>query len=308
MIMKNNLSAIGIFLATLTAMLFSSSLIAKTINRNSSASSKIEVVQEKITEIFSKDYNADLLNNLMQIESALKNDNMTEVQERAKDVASALTYFCDEAKKHQDEKVHLNDTYKGDKVLYVKYGSWFNSKEMLLPLTSSLSKDKGLKESLTQNNLVLTPYFHQNEISSAKIKYVSFNTDSEKFRKDLSDLLASIEENDKTSIRENIKDIYDDMIIEHSEEVSLLNKIRDNLVIANFLNESNQYKATEGVIGITDSLTLKLIEATSNSPAQQEKIKELRRDIRNTAKISDEDYISQWEKIPDEIENMFKTK
>lgn len=303
--MKKNLSAISIFLATLAAMLFSSSLIAKTINRNSSASSKIEALQEKITEIFSKDYNAELLNNLMQIESALKNNNMPEVQERAKEVASSLTYYRDEAKKHQNENVKLSNSYQGDKVLYVKYGSWFNSKEMLLPLTTAVSKDKTLKENLVQNNLVLTPYFHQNEISSAKIKYVSFNTDSEKFRKDLNNLLASIEENDKTAIRENINDIYDDMIIEHNEKISLVSKIRDNLVIANFLNESNQYKAADGIIGVTDSLVLKLIEATANSPAQQEKIKELRRDIRNTSKISDENYISQWEKIPDEIENMF---
>ena len=98
------------------------------------------------------------------------------------------------------------------------------------------------------------------------------------------------------------------MLTFHSIEVSLVPKIRDSLVVAKYLIDSNQFKAAKNIVGVTDGMALSLVEATSDSPAEQRRIKELRRELNSISRVSDANYISEWEKIPEGIENFWKKK
>jgi hypothetical protein len=301
-IQKNILAAIGV-VTVLNAGLYSTSLSAKTIGKV--VESKVSAAESKIKRFLTKDYNAELLNTLAEIENDLQNNNIKGVHAKSEVISDELVYFKSEAKKHEAKNVQLSGEYKGDKVLELKYGSWFNSKKLILPLSP-----KGTKftvESL-KDRIVLSAYFRENEISDASVRYVTFNTESDKFRIDLQKLLSSVEEENITYIRESIKNIYDDVLVYHSEDVSLVPKIRDSLVVAKYLIDNNQFKAAKNTIGITDSLALKLIEETSNSPIEQEKIKNLRKELNDVTRVADANYLSEWEKVPEGIENFWKNK
>lgn len=303
-IMRNYITKICTILFVLFAALFSTSLIAKTTTRNtkqSKISTKVEEVQEKIKGIFVRDYNYDLLNILASIEDDLQENNMSSVRDKSSELNETLVYYRMESQKNAEENSYAGNQYEGDKVLELAYGNWFRSKVLILPLTSKSSDDKILRTNSVRAKVNLAPYFRQNEIDSAKIRYVAFNIDSEKLRLDLSSLIAAIEENDADNIREVIKDIYSDLLVDYGGNIKLVQKIRDNLVVANLLMESGQYKAAESLVGFADGLMLKLIELTEDSAAEQEKIKQLRVQLKNISRVADENYISEWEKIPDDL-------
>lgn len=85
-------------------------------------------------------------------------------------------------------------------------------------------------------------------------------------------------------------------------------KIRDSLAVARFLLENNQAKAAQNSIGFTDTLILRLIEMKSDSPIEQKRIENLRKELNNISKVSDDAYISEWEKIPEEIEGWWEKR
>jgi len=297
-IYKNILSAISL-IAVLQTGLFSSAANAKNTKKVISK----ETLKEKIEDLFVKDYDTDLLNSLAQIETDLKNRHLSAVYEKSAEIADYLDHYKNQAEKHKAENVQLSEKYKGDKILELKYGNWFNSKKMILPLnprTSAFSFDS------LKDRIVLSAYFAKNEINDASVEYVTYTTDSDKFRLDLHKLLSGIEERNSNYIRESINNIYSDMFVYHSIDISLVPKIRDSLVVARYLIDSSQFKAAKNIVGVTDGLALRLIEATSNSPAEQRRIKELRNELNSISKVSDANYISEWEKIPEGIENFWK--
>lgn len=306
--MKNYITKICAILIVLFAALFSTSLIAKTNPRNakSKISAKVEEAQEKIKGIFIKDYNYDLLNTLAAIEDDLQENNMSSVRDKSSELNETLVYYRTESQKNIEENNYSGNEYKGDKVLELRYGNWFRTKILILPLTSKNSEDKVLRTHSLRAKVNLAPYFRQNEIDDAKIRYVTFNSDSEKLRQDLSTLIAAIEENDADNIREVIKDIYNDLLVDYGGSMRLVPKIRDNLIAANLLMENGQYKAAESMVGFADSLMLKLIEMTEDNVIEQEKIKRLRLELKNISRVADESYISEWEKISDDLGSLVR--
>ena len=184
----------------------------------------------------------------------------------------------------------------------IKYGNWVNSKELILPI---VIRNNPLAVDLLKNEEALMN-FKENEINSAKVKYVSFDVGHKKAGSDLRKLLSSLDEGDSKQIRENVKNVYDDILIDHDSKISLVSKIRTNLVVARYLNDNNQPKAAQDSVGVTDSLMLRLIEVRTDSQAEQQRIKDLRKALNNISKVSDANYLSEWEKVPEEVGNWWK--
>jgi len=251
------------------------------------------------------DANRELLGSLAAIENDLQNNNLKKVRAKYDEIQDYLIYYRSEAQIHKEQNVKLDDRYRGERVLEFKYGYWFNSKKLILPIAP---RGKAFSAVSLKDKIVLSTYFKKNEINMASVEYVSFDTESESFRLDLHRLLAAIEESNISSIRESIRNIYDDMLVKHTENISLLPRIRDSLVIIRYLIDNNQFRAGEAVIEATDFLILQLIRETSNSPIERKKIKNLYKQLYDFEKVTDENYLMEWEKIPDGIENFWKNK
>jgi len=300
-IRKNILPFIGLIIAFNSALLFTTSANAakKAILKESSKAP----IGEQIKQLFVKDYDTELFNSLAQIQADLKNHNMKAVYEQYDEISDALNHYKSEMEKHKEQNVQLSTTYKGDKVLELEYGNWFSSRKIILPLNPGA---KPFNVDSLKDRIVLSSYFKKNEINDASVEYVTYNTDSDKFRLDLRQLLSGIEEENADYISKAVKNVYEDAFTSHSSDISLVAKIRDSLVVAKYLIDSNQYKAAKNIVGVTDGLVLKLIEATSDSPVEQEKIRKLHKELNSISKVSDANYISQWEKIPEGIEHIWK--
>jgi hypothetical protein len=255
---------------------------------------------KQLFEIEPKDCHAILINILAEIETDLGQRNFESIKAKSNDIEK----FLEEIKKPENSAQLTND-FKGERVLELKYGSWFNSRRLLLALPP---RTQVLNSDMLKEKIEISSYFKKNELNQAQIKYVSYNLSNEKFRLDMRKLLAGLKEGNSDYIRENIQNIYYDILSSHGNEISLVPKIRDSLVIAKFLIDSNQYKAAQTTVSLTDEMMLKLVETTSNSPSEQKKIKALRKELSNIEKVSDANYISEWEKIPEGIEDLFNKK
>ena len=291
--MKKILIISGI--AALGLGLFSNPSIAK--------NSKTSQVKEQVKQLFSKEYNnEDLLYILADIEMNIQNNDMKEVRNKSEDLADYLHYRKSQIAMHKDKYSDSNVAYNGSKVLEIKYGNWVNSKELILPI---VIRNNPLAVDLLKNEEALMN-FKENEINSAKVRYVSFDVGHKKAGSDLRELLSSLDEGDSKQIRENVKNVYDDILINHDSKISLVSKIRTNLAVARYLNDNNQPKAAQDSVGVTDSLMLRLIEVRTDSQAEQQRIKDLRKALNNISKVSDANYLSEWEKVPEEVGNWWK--
>jgi hypothetical protein len=297
--MKNNISVIAVIVALSSGLYVNTSRAENTKFSNCKGTCTIK---EKAKKLFTKEYDHnDLLNILADIETDLRSGNITSIKGKSDEILNYLNYHKNEVKKSGADVLRKSD-YKGDKVLELEYGNWFESKELILPLEL---ENKPLNYNFLHDRIVLSG-FTNNQINNAKIRYISYDIENKGGERDLYKLLSSIEEGNINQIRKNVIKVYDDILIDHSDKISLVARIRDNLIVAKYLNDNNQFKAAENSISFTDSLILRLIEATSNSPEQQAKVKNLRKELKNTQKLSDENYISEWEKIPDEVGNWWK--
>jgi hypothetical protein len=291
--MKKILIISGI--AVLGLGLFSNPSIAK--------NSKTSQVKEQVKQLFSKEYNnEDLLYILADIEMNIQNNDMKEVRNKSEDLADYLHYRKSQIAMHKDKYSDSNVAYSGSKVLEIKYGNWVNSKELILPI---VIRNNPIAVDLLKNEEALMN-FKENEINSAKVRYVSFDVGHKKAGSDLRELLSSLDEGDSKQIRENVKNVYDDILIDHDSKISLVSKIRTNLAVARYLNDNNQPKAAQDSVGVTDSLMLRLIEVRTDSQAEQQRIKDLRKALNNISKVSDANYLSEWEKVPEEVGNWGK--
>ena len=302
--MQNRILTVG----TITALsigLFSNAAIAKPPRMDAPNPPEVNGMKEKAKRFFAKDFsNEDLLNILADIENGIQNNDIKEVREKSDDIMDYLNYRKSESKQHNGRITGSSRDYTGDKVLELEYGNWLNSKEIVLPLVIN---HRPLSVDLLRNRMALAA-FQTNEIDDVKIRYVSYDLTNKKTGSDLHKLLSSLEEGDLSQVRHNIENVYDDILIDHDSKISLVAKIRDSLAVARFLVENNQSKAAQNSIGATDSMMLRLIEMKSDSPAEQQKIETLRRELNNISKVSDDNYISEWEKIPEEIEGWWKKK
>lgn len=297
--MKKNILTIGLITA-LGIGLFSAAANSRAMKTGSGD----ESTKAKIKQILNQDYsNEDLLNILADIENSIQSSDTREVRAKAEEVSNYIAYRKNGIMRHKG-RYSSNNVYNGDKVLELKYGNWFNSKELVLPLAIN---HKPLKIELVKNRMALAA-LQTNEIDSARVRYVSYDIGNKKTGSDLSLLLSSLEEGSASDIRGRIQSVYTDILVDHDGKISLVAKIRDNLALAKFLLENNQAKAAQNSIGFTDSLMLRLIEIKADSPIEQRKIENLRAELNNIAKVSDDNYISEWEKIPEEVEGWWKKK
>lgn len=298
--MKNAYIRIWVIGATIAISLglFSNALNA----RNTKSDTDIK---KQIKEIFSKEYSGqDLLNILVNIENDILREDMDSLRSRSKEISDYLTYRRTEVAKHDKKYSNLDSPYKGERVLEIKYGKRFNSKELVLPLTVQSAP---LRADLADNEMVFSS-FRDNEISEVTIRYVTYDVGNRNTGIDLRKLSSSVGRGNIKLIREDISNVYEDILVDHSSKISLVTKIRDSLAVAKYLLSNNQARAAQSSIGTTDSLMLRLIEARYNSPSEQRKIRNLRKDLDDVSKVSDASYLSEWEKIPHEIEDWWNKK
>lgn len=261
----------------------------------------------KVKEIFTKDYtDEDLLNILANIAVDIKNNNNESLRNEAMELKDYMAYRDNKVIKHDKKYLDTQSPgfYNGERAVEVKYGDWPNSYVMILPLTI---KAKPLSAELDKNKIIFSS-FMENEIRSAEVKYVRYDSGNKRFENNLGKLLSSLNAVDMSAIRDNIVNVYDDIIIDHESRISLVSKIRDNLAVAKLLLENNQFKAAQNTIASTDSLMIRLIEAKSDSFSEQQKIKKLRRDLDSANKLSNPKYLSQWEAIEPEMSDWWSER
>lgn len=276
--------------------LFTGPLDAKTLKM---ADSEVSPKQGKIEKFFKNNSDGtDLLNILADIKNSAESNKTKEAQAKSADI----TNFLEQNKERFANKADAEKTYSGDRVLEIKYGDWPNYSTLDLPV--ALTKEQPFNFDFFNNKVALSQ-FSKNKISSAHLRYVSYDF-NEEVRNDLDKLIISLNNRSKSEIINNVEEIYDDILIDHSSKISLVRKVRENLVVARYLIENNQYRAAENSVSLLDSLMLHLIEARSDSPIEQKRIRDLRKELSDVSKISDHNYNSKWEKIPNEIEDWWK--
>jgi hypothetical protein len=272
-----------------------------------SKSNKIEnIVRDKVERVIVKEYsNEDLLIILANIEEDVQNNDSKKVQEEAYKLQDYLEYHKSKIKKHQAKYLGSEVSYVGAEVLEIKYGTWLNSAKIILPLTAN--SDSFLNDKLLEEKFILSS-FEDGEINSARARYISYDLGNEDVSSNLNNLLQAVERGDIKQAKKYIRSIYGDALVNQENKVSLVSKIRDNLVVAKYLLDHNQSRAAKASLSFIDSSALQLIEFKSNSPVEQQTIKELRRELDNVSKVADAEYISKWEKIPAEIEEWWQVK
>lgn len=289
--------AIGATIA-ISLGLFSNALNA----RNTKSESN---VKKQIKEIFSKEYSGqDLLGILVNIENDILREDMESLRGRSKELSDYLNYRRTEVAKHDKKYSDSDSDYKGERVLEIKYGKRFNYKELILPLSI---KSNPLSTDLADNEMVLSS-LKNNEISEANIRYISYDGGNRDAGINLRKLSSSVGRANVKLVREDISNVYDDILVDHSSKVSLVTKIRDSLAVSKYMLNNNQARAAQASIGATDSLMLRLIEVRYNSPSEQRKIRNLRKELDDVSKVSDASYLSEWEKIPQEVEDWWNKK
>ncbi len=270
-----------------------------------SNASAISEIKEEVREVFAKEYNEeDLVNILANIENDIKNNDIEAVKKRSSEVKGYIKFREAKVAKHRKKYSASNSAYGGNKVLELEYQDANKSQEALLVLPLAIVSSP-LAIDISKNKEILSS-FRDNEINGARVKYVSYDIGNKKTGVDLKRLLSSVKKGDVVRIRENTKDIYADIFIDHYNKISLVSKIRDNLAVAKYLVGNNQPKAAQNTVSAVDSFVLKLAELNSNSLAEKEKIEELRKELKNVSRVADDSYLSKWEKFPEEIGNWWK--
>ncbi len=292
--MKKFITISGL-VAALVLGLFSYSANAKTSRKNLQIAPSEKVSDEsQLEKAFTQDYDGtDVLQVLAEIKNYVENNNMEEAQAKVENLSKFL-----ESKRFTNgfDKAR---TYQGDKVLEIEYGSWLNSRSLILPVT--LEKTQPFRVSFFDNKVDLSR-FGKNQINNAKLRYVAYDYNRQT-KDDFGQLFTSLRESDKSKVIKNVEKIYNDFLIDYNNKVSLVKRVRENLIISKYLLENNQFKAAENSVRTANELGLRLIEFKSDSKAEQKRIKELLREMKNVSRVADENYISKWEQIPQEIED-----
>jgi len=293
--MKKLLLVVGIIAILVTT---SNSLNAENLDsvKNNDVVVKESIAREDIKEPFTKNYDHDdLLLILAEIQDDLENKDLEAAKSKSDDILGYLNYHKNIANNNDNT---ANNNYSGREVLELKYGNWYNPKLVVLPFRNLDNKRisyDSLKENIDLSN------FRVNQINRAKIKYVTYDLKNETISKDIYNLLASLGQGDESDITKNIENIYENLFRDQDSKISLVSEVRDNLTLARHLIANRQFKAADNTVGTIDSLTLRLIELTAGNQNEQKRIKNLRKELNNIAKISDENYISQWKAVPEEI-------
>ena len=258
-------------------------------------------IQEEIKDPSAKNYDHDdLLDILAEIQDDLDNEDLKEAQNKSDDILGYLNFYKNISK---NSDAVITNSYGGKEVLELKYGSWYNPKLVILPFHNL--DNKRISYDYLKDNVDLSN-FRQNQIIRARIRYIIYDIKNENISKNIYNLLASLSQGNESDIRKNIENIYEDLFKDCDNKISLVSKIRDNLTLSRHLIASKQSKAAENSVGVIDSLTVRLIEVTSNNPDEQKRIKNLRKELNTIGKLSDENYIAQWETIPEEIGEWWK--
>lgn len=307
---KDTLAAIGIstFLSVVLQMGFVNAaeikqniqdILQQVDNLKSSADPlKVSADNLQMQQFLPKDYNKELLGDLVMIEGYLQNDDIKGAQSRYYAISSYLAYY----KKEITQNVNVNNEYGGDKVLYLQYGDLTNFRELVAPLSSAINP-RIINVDFLKNKIPLLYYFKGTAIIGARIRYVSYDTRNTQFMDGLNKLLSGIREGDAEYIRASAKNIYNHMLLDNDDKVFLVTKIYDNLVVAKYLIDSNQTKAASNNANVADALMLKLIWVI-NSTDEQKRIKALRKEFIDLAKTPNANYIAEWEKVPEDLEKV----
>lgn len=252
--------------------------------------------QSSNQELSSTNYSRNnLLNILSGIQNDLESRNIKSAQAKANDISNFL-------KSRNDNNMAANRTGRIEKLLELEYGDSNDSKTVFMPLrveNRPLEVDN-VKESV---NIY---HFSTNEISDAKVRYVVYDDSNVNVESDLKKLMASVKKGDESNIRKDIKNVYKDIFKDSDRNISLVPRIRDNLTLSKYLVNNKQAKAAEKSVAWTDSLIVLLVEVTSNNPKEQKKIKSLREELKDLSKLSDEDYLSEWEKLDERLKKEWK--
>lgn len=297
--MKKNILII-ISLVAISSTCFNGLSVAQDSGIKSSISSSKPTPEEVQTTEYKymvKDYDKELLNSLVAVENDLQNDNIKGTKDESDDILGFLTYYKKEAQRSKDISESLNPNYKSYRVLELKYGTIPNDKVILVPVDDK----SGLNADSLKGRSMLLYYFKNNKINSATIRYITCNVGSEQLRLDLRKLLSGIEESNVDYIHESMKDIYNDVLIYHDNKIPIITKILDNLVVIKYLIDNDQKDAARNAIVNVNSQMSKLIDTNSSYPERQQKIRDLQKSFSDVSKVSDANYIAEWQKVADDI-------
>lgn len=290
---KKNMKKNMIFsVALIAALTLSNSLNAKDQTNDSNDQEK-NGSQELVSTNYSRN---SLLNILSGIQNDLENRDIKAIKAKGNDISTFL-----KARKGNNN-LSANQSNKIEKLLELEYGDSNESKTIFLPLRV---ENKPLRADNVKENINIY-HFNTNEITNAKIRYVVYDDSNVNLGSDLSKLLVSVKKGNEANIRKEIKNVYKDIFRDSDENVSLVPRIRDNLTLASYLVNNKQSKAAQTTVEWTDSLIVLLVEATSDNSSEQKKIKNLREDVKDLSKVSDEDYISKWEKLDERLKVWWK--
>lgn len=278
--------------ALIAALTLSNSLNAKDQTNDSNDQEK-NGSQELVSTNYSRN---SLLNILSGIQNDLENRDIKAIKAKGNDISTFL-----KARKGNNN-LSANQSNKIEKLLELEYGDSNESKTIFLPLRV---ENKPLRADNVKENINIY-HFNTNEITNAKIRYVVYDDSNVNLGSDLSKLLVSVKKGNEANIRKEIKNVYKDIFRDSDENVSLVPRIRDNLTLASYLVNNKQSKAAQTTVEWTDSLIVLLVEATSDNSSEQKKIKNLREDVKDLSKVSDEDYISKWEKLDERLKVWWK--
>ena len=249
-------------------------------------------------ELFTSDYNRNnLLGILSGVQNDLENKDLKAVQTKSTSISAYL-----KDRRNNKGKISKKDD-KVEKLLELEYGNFADSKSSTISLGS---QDRVLKISSIKDKIDIY-HFDANQINGAKIRYVTYyDKEDDTINNDLNKFLIAVTKGDELKIRKELKNVYKDIFKDSDDKVTSISKIRDNLTLARYLASNGQPKAAEDSIKWTDSLILKLIELTSDNPTEQQNVKKLKQELKDVSKLSDEKYISEWEKLDMRMQEWWK--
>jgi hypothetical protein len=286
-----------------TLIAFSNLVKAQSMDNKSDSAQKPDSAKQKTDlsnkkELLTSDYNR---NNLLSILAGIQNDLENKDLKTAQSKSSSVSAYLKDRRNNKG-KISKQDN-KVEKLLELEYGTLTDSKAVIVPLGTH---DKVLKP-LSIKEKIDIYHFSANQINNAKIRYVTYyDKDDEGVNKDLDNFLSAVTAGDEAKIRKELKNIYKDIFKDSDDKITTIAKIRDNLTLARYLASNGQPKAAEENVKWTDSLILKLIELTSNNPTEQQAVKKLKEELKDVSKLSDEKYLSEWEKLDIRMQEWWK--
>jgi len=265
------------------------------VDKSNQINQKIDQSDKK--ELFTSDYNR---NNLLEILSGVQNDLENKDLTAAQSKSGVIAAYLKDRRNNKGKISKLDN--KIEKLLELDYGSLGDSKSVII----SLGAEGVLKPSSIKDKIDIY-HFSANQINNAKVRYVTYyDKDDSVINKDLDSFLSAVTKGDEVNVRKELKNIYKDIFKDSDNKITAISKIRDNLTLARYLASNGQPKASEDSIKWTDSLILKLIELTSNNPIEQQNVKKLKEELKDVSKLSDEKYISEWEKLDIRMQEWWK--